>query len=134
MDGRPTRTGSLSLAAALLSLVALASLAYGVAEISQIRGTRPVVGAGAGILLLGYGFLLLTVARGVLHGRRWSRAPALATQLIQLPVAWSFRAGDTWWFGLLLGAVSATVIVCLLLPSSTAVFVPIDPGPEERGS
>ena len=63
------------------------------------------------------------VARGVLRGRRWSRAPAIATQLIQLPIAWSFYGGQTTWFALLLGAVSLIVIVCLLLPTSTHAFV-----------
>jgi hypothetical protein len=59
----------------------------------------------------------------VFRGRRWSRAPAIATQLIQLPIALSFRGGETTWFAVLLGAVSLTVIVCLLLPSSTRAFV-----------
>ena len=54
--------------------------------------------------------------------RSGSRAPAIATQLIQLPVAWSFRGGETTWFATLLGAVSLVVVVCLLLPSSTAIF------------
>jgi hypothetical protein len=120
----------LSLAAALLAVLGLACLGYGITELSRLRTDRPV-GAGTGILVLGYGLALLGLAWGVLRGRRWSRAPALASQLIQLPVAWSFRSGGTWWFGLLLGALSATVIVCLLLPSSTAVFVPSESRPEE---
>jgi len=114
----------LLLAAGLLALVAVASAAYGVAELFAIRANRPVVGAGAAILFFGYALLLGAVARGVAAGRRWSRAPALATSLIQLLVAWSFRGGGTWWFGLVLAVVSATVIVCVLIPSSTAIFVP----------
>ena len=45
--------------------------------------------------MLAYGILLLLVARGVFLGRRWSRAPAAATQLILLPIAFSFRASPT---------------------------------------
>ena len=56
------------------------------------------------------------------RGRRWSRAPAIATQIIQLPVAWSLRGGETTWFAALLGAVSLTGLVCLLLPRSPRVF------------
>jgi uncharacterized membrane protein YGL010W len=100
----------------------VASAGYGVLELLATRASRAVVGSGAAIILLGYAVLLIAVARGVFRGRRWSRAPAIATQLIQLPVAWSFRGGETGWFAVLLGAVSLTVIVCLLVPSSTKVF------------
>ena len=97
-----------------------------------------MVGSGAAIILLGYAVLLIAVARGVFRGRRWSRAPAIATQLIQLPVAWSFRGGETSWFAALLAAVSLTVVVCLLLPTSTRVFTdehghpgPVTPQPRD---
>lgn len=96
---------------------------YGVLELIETRASRVVVGSGAGIILLAYAALLFVAARGVLRGRRWSRAPTIATQLIQLPIAWSFRGGETTWFALALGAVSITVIACVLLPSSTRVFV-----------
>ncbi|GAA3714692.1 hypothetical protein GCM10022204_37360 [Microlunatus aurantiacus] len=113
---------ALALAAGLLTVIGVASAGYGVLELLATRASRAVVGSGAAIILLGYAVLLIAVARGVFRGRRWSRAPAIATQLIQLPVAWSFRGGETTWFAALLGAVSLTVIVCLLLPSSTRVF------------
>ena len=103
---------------------------YGVLELIETRASRAVVGSGAAIILLAYAALLIVVARGVFHGRRWSRAPAIATQLIQLPIAWSFRGGETTWFAVLLAVVSLTVIVSLLLPSSTRVFV----GEPESGS
>ncbi|MFT4166861.1 MAG: hypothetical protein QM650_16610 [Microlunatus sp.] len=92
-------------------------------ELVATEASRAVVGSGAAIILLAYAALLGVVARGVLRGRRWSRAPAIATQLIQLPIAWSFRGGETTWFAVLLAAVSLTIIVCLLLPGSTRAFV-----------
>ena len=113
---------ALALAAGLLTVIGVASAGYGVLELLATRASRAVVGSGAAIILLGYAVLRIGVARGVFRGRRWSRAPAIATQLIQLPVAWSFRGGETTWFAALLGAVSLIVIVCLLLPSSTRVF------------
>ena len=118
------RTPALLLAGVLLAVIAVLSVGFGVLELTQIRASRPVVGSGAAIIMLGYGVFLLAVARGVLRGRRWSRAPGVATQLLQLPIAWSFRGGETAWFAVALGAVSLCVLVCLLLPSSTAVFVP----------
>lgn len=125
MVSRPTKSSyypALTLAAGLLTVVGVASAGYGVLELLATRASRAVVGSGAAIILLAYAVLLVAVARGVVRGRRWSRAPAIATQLIQLPVAWSFRGGETTWFAALLGVVSLVVVVCLLLPTSTAVF------------
>jgi hypothetical protein len=123
---RPTKSSrlpALTLATALLGVIGAASATYGVLELTETRASRVVVGSGAAIILLAYAVLLVVVARGVFRGRRWSRAPAIATQLIQLPIAWSFRGGQSTWFAVVLGAVSLLVIVCLLLPSSTRAFV-----------
>ena len=107
---------------------ALAAFVFGVLEIGQIRSSRAVVGVGVSAVMLGYGLLLVAVARGVLRGRRWSRAPAVATQLIVLPIAWSFRAAPTTSVGLAMGVVAAAVLIGLLHPRSTDVFVgPSDP-------
>jgi hypothetical protein len=122
---RPTKSSynpALALAAGLLAVIGAASAGYGVLELMATNASRAVVGSGAAIILLAYAVLLFAVARGVLMGRRWSRAPAIATQLIQLPVAWSFRGGETTWFAALLGAMSLVAIICLLLPSSTLIF------------
>lgn len=119
---KSSRSAALTLATALLIVVGAASAVYGVLELLETRASRAVVGSGAAIILLAYAAMLFVVARGIFRGRRWSRAPAIATQLIQLPIAWSFRGGQSTWFAVLLGAVSLTVIVCLLLPSSTKVF------------
>ena len=73
--------------------------------------------------MLAYGLLLVFVARGVLRGRRWSRGPAATTQLILLPIAWSFRASPTTWVAVLIAATAVAIIVGLLHPRSTEVFV-----------
>ncbi|MDN5770206.1 MAG: hypothetical protein L0H24_04845, partial [Microlunatus sp.] len=99
-------------------MIGTGSALYGVLELVSTRASREVVGSGTGIVLLGYAALLMGAARGVFLGRRWSRGPAVATQLIQLPIGWSFRGGGTWWFAALLVAASLTILVCLLLPSS----------------
>jgi hypothetical protein len=117
-------TPFLGLAAALLALLGLAALGYGVLELLATNPNRPVVGVGTALLLGGYGALLIAVAGGVARGRRWSRGPAVATSLIQLPVAWSFAGGETWWVAVVLAVISLAVLACLLIRSSTAVFVP----------
>lgn len=111
-------------AAALLVLVAVTSGTLGVLEAFNVRPHRAVVGVGGTILLVGYSVALLLVVRGLLRLRSWARGPAVATQVLQLPVAYSFLGGPTTWIGIALGLVSIVVIVCLVLPSSTRALVP----------
>ena len=123
-------TPALGLAAVLLGLVGLAAVTYGALELAATNPNRPVVGVGTGLFLAAYGGLLIAVGVAVFRGRRWSRGPGVATSLIQLPVAWSFAGGETWWVAVTLAVISVAVLVCLLLRSSTAVFVP---GAEQTG-
>jgi hypothetical protein len=110
-------------AAALLALEGLVGFGYAAISVGQIRMSRAAVGVGVAILMAAFGGLLLLVARGVFLGRRWSRGPAVATQLILLPIAWSFRGGITTWVSVALALVAIVVLVGLLHPRSTAVFV-----------
>lgn len=112
------------MAAGLLVLVAATSAVLGLLEAVNVRPHRAVVGIGGTILLLAYAVGLVVVARGLLLLRRWSRGPAVATQVLQLPVAYSFLGGSTTWIGVILGVISLTVIVCLVLPASTRALVP----------
>ncbi|TNY38471.1 hypothetical protein [Thermomonospora catenispora] len=68
--------------------------------------------AVTGMALLG-GFCMLAVARGLLKAERWSRAPAVLTQLFALPVGWSLLQSDQLVYGvpLLTAAVLALVLV-----------------------
>ena len=118
--GRPF---TIVVAAALLALEALVALAYAAVEIGQVQMTRAALGIGVTILMACFGLLLLLVARGVFLGKRWSRGPAVATQLILLPIAWSFRGGATTWAAIILAALAIAVLLGVLHPRSTAVFV-----------
>ena len=123
-DRLPSRPAPLLLAAVLLGLEAVAALVFGGVALTQIRISRAEVGAGVAIWMLGYGILLLAIARGVFRGRRWSRAPAVATQLILLPIAFSFRAAPTTWVAAAIAVVAVAILVGVLHPRSTEVFVP----------
>jgi predicted transporter len=133
-DTAPDRRRPLpiTVAAVLLALEALIALAYAALEVGQVRTSRPVVGVGVTILMAGFGLLLLLVARGVFLARRWSRGPAVATQLILLPLAWSFVGGQTTWVAVALAALAISVFVSLLHPRSTAVFVGSSAGKTEK--
>jgi hypothetical protein len=120
-DHRPS---TIVVAAVVLALEALVALAYAALEIGQVRMSRAVVGVGVTILMACFGLFLLFVARGVFRGKRWSRGPAVATQLILLPLALSFVGGRTTWVAVVLTALAIGVLVAVLHPRSTAVFVP----------
>ena len=107
-------------ASALLMLEGLVGLGYAAFEVEQARAA---MGVGVAILMAGFGLVLLLVARGVFLGRRWSRGPAVVTQLILLPIAWSFKGGETTWVSTVLAVIAITVLVGLLHPRSTAIFV-----------
>jgi hypothetical protein len=101
-------------------LEGLVGLGYAAFEVEQARAA---MGVGVAILMAGFGLVLLLVARGVFLGRRWSRGPAVVTQLILLPIAWSFKGGETTWVSTVLAVIAITVLVGLLHPRSTAIFV-----------
>ena len=122
-DPPPPRPSSLLVAAVLIGVEALVAIGFGAVALTQIRLSRAVVGAGVALWMLGYGALLSVIARGVLRGRRWSRAPAVATQLIVLPIAFSFRAAPTTWVAGAIAVAAIGALVGLLHPRSTAVFV-----------
>ena len=123
-DSPPSRPAPLLLATALLGVEALAALVFGGIALTQIRISRADVGAGVAIWMLGYGVLLLVIARGVFRGRRWSRAPAIATQLILLPIAFSFREQPTTVIAGAIAVAAVGTLVGVLHPRSTEVFVP----------
>ena len=110
-------------AAVSLALEGLLGLGYAGVALGQVRMSRAVVGFGVAILMASFGLLLLLVARGVFLGRRWSRGPAVVAQLILLPIAWSFRGGATTWISVTLAVLAIAVLVGVLHPRSTAVFV-----------
>jgi len=117
------RPSTILVAAVLLALEALIALVYAVLEVGQVQQSRAVVGVGVTMLMALFGLVLLLVARGVFLGRRWSRGPAVATQLILLPLAWSFVGGSTTWVAVVLAVMAIGVLVGLLHPRSTAVFI-----------
>jgi len=119
-DRRPV---TIVAAAISLALEAFIALGYAVLEIGEVRVSRAVVGVGVAILMACFGVFLLFVARSVFRGKRWSRGPAVATQLILLPLALSFAGGGTTWVSVGLAALAIAVLVGVLHPRSTAVFV-----------
>ncbi|GAA3555218.1 hypothetical protein GCM10022197_07960 [Microlunatus spumicola] len=118
-----TRPPQLTAAAALVGLEALVALAFGIAEIGQVRLFRAVVGVGVAFFMVGFAVLLGAAARGLLRLSRWARGPVVAVQLIMLPVGWSFRGGQTTEVAVAMVVVALVTLVLVLHPRSTAALV-----------
>ncbi len=75
----------------------------------------------AGLTVLVLGALPLLAARGLLKRRRWSRGPAVITQILALPVAWNLLHADGPLIpgGIVLGVVAVTALVLLVNPATT---------------
>lgn len=114
----------------LAALEGLAALGFGVAEIFEVRLFRAVVGVGVAVFMVGFAALLLAAARGLLHLRRWARAPVVVVQLIMLPVGWGFRGGQTTPVAAAMIIVALLTLVLILHPRSTRALVVPEPGEE----
>ncbi len=74
-----------------------------------------------GITLVALGAIPLIAARGLLLLRSWSRGPALITQIMALPVAWTLlrSQGALIPTGIVLAVVAVTGLVLVLNPATT---------------
>lgn len=77
-----------------------------------------------GITLIALGAIPLIAARGLLLLRSWSRGPALITQIMALPVAWTLlrSQGALIPTGIILAVVAVTGLVLALNPATTRIL------------
>ncbi|MDQ0992987.1 hypothetical protein [Streptomyces sp. V3I7] len=127
---RPRR---LTYAAALAALEGAALLAAGVLMLvlgvtGDPDGRRQAVTGGVTVLVLA--LLPLFAARGLLLRRSWSRGPAVITQIMALPVAYSLLQADSVAIpaGIALAAVAVTSLVLLVNPATTRALGVKGPG------
>ncbi|MDJ0379262.1 hypothetical protein [Streptomyces sp. G-G2] len=130
-----TPPGALTAAAALTALEGLALAGLGVYMLFVgVFGDpdSPQQAETGGITLLALAALPLIAARGLRRGRRWSRGPALITQLMALPVAWTlFHTGGAMIAAAVALALAAVAVVALLLNPATTEALGI--GPRDAG-
>ncbi|MCP3756900.1 hypothetical protein ACFRJ1_33945 [Streptomyces sp. NPDC056773] len=146
MSTKPTPTESavpaplprrLTAAAALNALQGLALACFGVYMLYVgIAGApdSPQQAETGGVTLLVLAALPLTAARGLLLGRRWSRGPAVITQVMSLPVAltlWS-GGGALKTGSVFLALAAVAVLVLLVNPTATEALVRTAAGPGEQ--
>ncbi|MGW3915643.1 hypothetical protein ACWEBX_29570 [Streptomyces sp. NPDC005070] len=129
-DARP---GRLTAAAALSALEGAALVAGGVCILvlgltgDPDNRTQAVTG---GVTLIALALLPLLAARGLLLRRAWSRGPALATQILALPVAYTLLQADSVAIpaGIALAVVALTSLVLLANPETTRALGIRGPG------
>ncbi|KMO98749.1 hypothetical protein [Streptomyces roseus] len=126
----------LTTAAALTALEGLALAGLGVYLLFVGIGgdaDSPQQAETGGITLLVLAALPLIAARGLRLGRRWSRGPALITQLMALPVAWTlYSTGGAMIAAAVALAVAAVAVVALLVNPTATVALGIGPGEQTR--
>ncbi|MFE2288299.1 hypothetical protein ACFXDJ_29545 [Streptomyces sp. NPDC059443] len=145
MSTKPTPTASvvpaalprrLTAAAALTALegVALAGLGVYMLYAGIGGGSESFkIAETGGITLLGLAALPLIAARGLRLGRRWSRGPALITQLMSIPVAWTlWNTGGAITVAAVALGVAAVAVVALLVNPTATVALGIGPGERAR--
>ncbi|MDT9680753.1 hypothetical protein RND61_01415 [Streptomyces sp. TRM76323] len=119
-----TRPPRVTAAAAVAGLEALALFAGGVyVLVNTLTGTpddvtQALTGAAT---LIALGLIPLLAARGLLLCRSWSRGPAIITQILALPVAYTLltSAGAAIPAGIALAVAAVAALVLLVHPATT---------------
>lgn len=118
---RPVR---LTVAAALAGLEGLVVVAVG--GYLMVQGLAGDVGdersaVTGGFTMIVLALLPLIAARGLFKLRRWSRGPAIITQILALPVAWQLLQTNSVAIpaGIALAVVAVTVLVFLVNAETT---------------
>lgn len=88
------------------------------------RPDSPQQAEMGGLTMIALGLIPLIAARGLLRLRSWSRGPALITQIIALPVAWTLLRshGVLIPAGIVLAAVALTALYQLARPTTVEVL------------
>ena len=84
------------------------------------RPDSPQQAEMGGLTVIALGLIPLFAARGLLRRRSWSRGPALITQIIALPVAWTLLRshGALIPAGIVLAVVALTALYQLVRPAT----------------
>lgn len=119
----PTKPARIALVAGLNALEGAALALGGVYMLVMGllgRPDSPEQAEMGGLTLIVLGLIPLLAARGLLLRRSWSRGPALITQLMALPVAWTLLRshGALIPAGIVLAAVALTALVQLFRPAT----------------
>ncbi|OMI87673.1 hypothetical protein BSZ07_26035 [Streptomyces sp. M1013] len=132
-DEAGPRPGRLTAAAALAALEGLALVVGGVWMLVEGLTGHPDDRTSAvtgGVTLIVLALLPLLAARGLLGRKGWSRGPAVITQIMALPVAYTMVRADSLAVpaGIVLAVVAVAGLVLLVNPTTTEALGIRGPG------
>jgi uncharacterized membrane protein (DUF2068 family) len=116
---RPT---TLLLAAVLVAAEGLVVVALALLELIDLTPGRVAMGVTTTVFLGAYGLGLVACGWGLWQRSSWARSPAVLAQLIQLGLAWNFRAGETVPVAVALAVVAVVALVAIFAPPSLAAL------------
>jgi hypothetical protein len=106
-DNPPPLTVAASLAAVQAAMLVL----LGLLEVGSLSLDRLTMGATTAVFFVIAGVGLGTCAWFLHRRSSWARSPIVLAQLIQLGLAWSFRAAPTTWLAVVLAVVALIALV-----------------------
>ena len=118
----PSLPATVRIAAVLVVIEALAIIGYAALQLSDVGEGQGPLAAGTGLFFGVYGGGLLLAARGLWHRMNWARGWVLATQLIQLGLAWNLRSEPTTPIAVVLAVLALMTLAAMVSRSATAVF------------
>ncbi|ORT61309.1 hypothetical protein [Streptomyces sp. CB03238] len=118
---RPARVTAAAVVAGLEALALFAGGAYLLVTSLTGRPDDLTQALTGGATLLALGLIPLLAARGLLRCRSWSRGPAIITQLMALPVAWTLLQASSAAIpgGIALAVAAVAGLVLLVHPQTT---------------
>ncbi|MGY0018584.1 hypothetical protein [Streptomyces sp. cg35] len=131
------RPGRLTAAAALAGLEGAALVVGGAYMlVAGLTGNpdNPEQAVTGGVTLIVLALLPLLAARGLLARKGWSRGPAIITQIMALPVAYTLLQADSVAIpgGIALAAVAIAALVLLVNPATTRALGIRTPGSAQQ--
>lgn len=120
-DTRPSRLTAAAGLAALEGLALVAGGAYMLVMGLLGSPDKPEQAEMGGLTLLVLALLPLLAARGLMKCRAWSRGPAIITQIMALPVAWTLLRSEGSLLipaGIALAVVAVASLVLLVNPET----------------
>ena len=108
----------LTVAVSLAGVQGLLLVLYGVLEIANLSVNRITMGVTTAVFFLAAGAGLCACALYLQRRSTWARSPIVLAQLIQLGLAWNFRAAPTTWLAVVLAVAALIVLVGIFHPAS----------------
>jgi Ca2+/Na+ antiporter len=129
---RPLTVVGAALVQALQAAVVLFAAVLAGIDASQGRSYQNASGIAITVIGIGTGVALALVALGLARAKRWSRTPALMTQLFCGIIGIYLVQGQRYWWGVPMLTLSAAGFVLLLVPPSIRALT-ADPADQQAG-